>query len=163
QMAELAGHPRVAVLLGGLAAWPGDSEVGQVELQPVKTTFEPSLEAVPTREELVQRLEDPSLTILDVRTTEEYRGKRGYPCDPRERDLGMELHAPGTVAEPERLRAEVVARELHCLCRQAVRVVMPLECGKARRQAAQQRIVVGVARQLHREPADLRLAGGPNI
>ena len=52
QMAELAGHPRVAVLLGGLAAWPGEPAVGQVELQPVKTRFEPSLAAVPTREEL---------------------------------------------------------------------------------------------------------------
>src|SRR5204863_3200174 len=84
QMAELAGHPRVAVLLGGLAAWPGDPEVGQVQLQPVKTTFEPSLEAVPTREEIASRLQDPKLVVLDVRTTEEYRGKRGYPCDPRQ-------------------------------------------------------------------------------
>ena len=84
QMAELAGHPRVAVLLGGLAAWPGEPEIGQVELHPVKTTFEPSLDAVPTREELVQRLDDPTLTILDVRTAEEFSGKRGYPCDPRQ-------------------------------------------------------------------------------
>jgi thiosulfate/3-mercaptopyruvate sulfurtransferase len=84
QMAELAGHPRVAVLLGGLAAWQGETVVGQVELHPVKTTFEPSLEAVPTREELAGRLGDASLTILDVRTAEEYAGKHGYPCDPRQ-------------------------------------------------------------------------------
>ncbi len=84
QMAELAGHRRVAVLLGGLAAWPGEPEVGQVELKPVKTAFEPSLEAVPTRDEIAARLGDPTLTILDVRTTEEYTGKRGYPCDPRQ-------------------------------------------------------------------------------
>jgi Rhodanese-related sulfurtransferase len=31
QMAELAGHPRVAVLRGGVAAWPHELEVGQVE------------------------------------------------------------------------------------------------------------------------------------
>ena len=84
QMAELAGHPRVAVLLGGLAAWPGEPAVGQVELQPVKTRFETSLAAVPTREELARRLDDPALTILDVRTEEEFRGKHGYPCDPRQ-------------------------------------------------------------------------------
>jgi thiosulfate/3-mercaptopyruvate sulfurtransferase len=84
QMAELAGHPRVAVLLGGLAAWPGDPEVGPVELHPVKTTFQASLDAVPTREEIASRLGDPTLTILDVRTTEEFTGKRGYPCDPRQ-------------------------------------------------------------------------------
>jgi 3-mercaptopyruvate sulfurtransferase SseA len=80
QMAELAGHPRVSVLLGGLASWPGEVEVGQVELQPVKTTFEPRFEAVPTRDELVRRLDDDSLLLLDVRTDEEFRGKHGYPC-----------------------------------------------------------------------------------
>ena len=85
QMAELAGHPRVAVLLGGLAAWPGEPEVGQVELQPVKTRFEPSLDAVPTREELAaparrSGADDPR-RAHGPRST---RGKRGYPCDPRQ-------------------------------------------------------------------------------
>ena len=84
QMAELAGHPHVAVLVGGLAAWEGELEVGQVQLTPVKTTFEPRLDAVPTRDELVRRLDDPSLRLLDVRTEDEYRGKQGYPCDPRQ-------------------------------------------------------------------------------
>src|SRR4029078_7299918 len=36
QMAELAGHPRVAVLLGGLAAWPGEIETGQGAVHPVR-------------------------------------------------------------------------------------------------------------------------------
>jgi 3-mercaptopyruvate sulfurtransferase SseA len=49
QMAELAGHPRVAVLVGGLSAWEGEVEAGPVQLTPVKTTFEPRLDAVPTR------------------------------------------------------------------------------------------------------------------
>jgi thiosulfate/3-mercaptopyruvate sulfurtransferase len=84
QMAELAGHHHVAVLLGGIADWPGEVEVGAVELRPVKTTFEPQLEAVPTRDELLARLEDETLTILDVRTDDEYTGRRGYPCDPRQ-------------------------------------------------------------------------------
>src|SRR4051794_39156312 len=77
-------HPGVAVLLGGIAAWPGEPEVGAVELQPVKTTFDPDLEAMPTRQELASRLDDPSLVILDVRTDDEFRGKGGYPCDPRQ-------------------------------------------------------------------------------
>jgi thiosulfate/3-mercaptopyruvate sulfurtransferase len=84
QMAELAGHRRVAVLLGGLAGWPAELEVGAVELQPVKTSFEPRLDAVPTRKELAGRLDDPSLMILDVRTDAEFTGKQGYPCDPRQ-------------------------------------------------------------------------------
>ena len=36
QLAELAGHSKVSVLLGGIAAWPAELEVGQVELEPVK-------------------------------------------------------------------------------------------------------------------------------
>ena len=94
QMAELAGHPRVAVLLGGLAAWPGEVETGQVELQPVKTTFEPRFDAVPSRDELARRLSDPALTIFDVRTEEEFRGKHGYPCDPRQGRIPGARHLP---------------------------------------------------------------------
>jgi len=42
QMAELAGHPRVSILLGGLAAWPGELAEGTVELEPVReASFEP--------------------------------------------------------------------------------------------------------------------------
>jgi thiosulfate/3-mercaptopyruvate sulfurtransferase len=94
QMAELAGHPRVAVLLGGLGAWTGELGVGQVELQPVKTTFEPRYAAIPTRAELAGRLDDPALTILDVRTDEEFRGKHGYPCDPRQGRIPGARHLP---------------------------------------------------------------------
>jgi thiosulfate/3-mercaptopyruvate sulfurtransferase len=115
QMAELAGHPRVAVLLGGLAAWPGEPAVGQVELQPVKTRFEPSLGAVPTREELVRRLDDPALTILDVRTDEEFSGKQGYPCDPRQGRIPGARHvrvndlfvAAGTPVPADHIRARI--------------------------------------------------------
>jgi thiosulfate/3-mercaptopyruvate sulfurtransferase len=94
QMAELAGHPRVSVLLGGIAAWPRELELGQVELHPVKTTFEPRFDAVPTRDELASRLDDESLLILDVRTEEEYRGKQGYPCDPRQGRIPRARHLP---------------------------------------------------------------------
>jgi thiosulfate/3-mercaptopyruvate sulfurtransferase len=115
QMAELAGHPRVAVLLGGLAAWPGEVEAGAVELTPVKTTFEPRLAAVPTRDELVSRLDDPTLTILDVRTEQEFSGRGGYPCDPRQGHIpgARHLHvqelfaAPGTPRPVDEVRALV--------------------------------------------------------
>ena len=36
QMAELAGHPRVAILLGGMAGWEGELAQGAVELEPVR-------------------------------------------------------------------------------------------------------------------------------
>jgi thiosulfate/3-mercaptopyruvate sulfurtransferase len=115
QMAELAGHPRVAVLLGGLAAWPEELEVGAAELNPVKTSFEPRLEAVPTRDELALRLDDPRLVILDVRTPEEFAGKGGYQCDPRQGHIPGARHVhvqelfagTGRPLPPEEVRARV--------------------------------------------------------
>jgi thiosulfate/3-mercaptopyruvate sulfurtransferase len=84
QLAELAGHPRVGVLLGGIAAWPAELDVGQVELEPVKAQLEPRLNALPTREEVERRLGEQGLTLLDVRTEQEFHGQGGYPCDPRQ-------------------------------------------------------------------------------
>jgi thiosulfate/3-mercaptopyruvate sulfurtransferase len=115
QMAELAGHPRVAVLLGGVAAWPGELEIGQVELHPVKTTYEPRFDAVPTRDELAGRLGDSALMILDVRSAEEYSGKRGYPCDPRQGRIPGARHVPveelfagpGQPLPPDQIRARL--------------------------------------------------------
>ena len=114
QMAELAGHPRVAVLLGGIAAWPGEVEVGQVELHPVKTSFQPQLDAVPTREELASRLQDDTLTILDVRTDEEFSGKRGYQCDPRQGHIpgARHIHVQDLFAAPGKPRAAEEIRSL---------------------------------------------------
>jgi thiosulfate/3-mercaptopyruvate sulfurtransferase len=40
-------------------------------------------------DELARRLDDPALTILDVRTAGEYSGMRGNACDPRQG------HVPG--------------------------------------------------------------------
>jgi thiosulfate/3-mercaptopyruvate sulfurtransferase len=126
QLAELAGHPRVAILLGGIASWPGDLAEGTVELEPVReSALEPNVRALPTRHELASRLDDPALTILDVRTPEEYTGRTGNHCDPRQGhipgaknvDVGHLFAGPGAPQAPERIRelvglpegAEVVA------------------------------------------------------
>jgi thiosulfate/3-mercaptopyruvate sulfurtransferase len=114
QAAALAGHPRVSVLAGGIAGWPGELESGAVELEKTKAALEPRLDAVPTWVELRDRLDDPALTILDVRTVEEYSGRGGYPCDPRQ------AHIPGArhlgherlFAEPGRPREPWAVREL---------------------------------------------------
>lgn len=37
-----------------------------------------------TRDELASRLGEPGLTLLDVRTPEEFSGQAGYPSDPRQ-------------------------------------------------------------------------------
>ena len=122
QMAELAGHPAVAVLLGGIAAWPAELDVGAVELTPVKTTWEPRLEAVPTRDELAARLDDPALTILDVRTDDEFMGKGGYPCDPRQGHIpgAGHVHVQDLFAGPGQPRS---ADEVRALVGEAEEVV----------------------------------------
>jgi thiosulfate/3-mercaptopyruvate sulfurtransferase len=118
QMAELAGHRSVAILLGGIAAWEGSLDEGTVELEPVREAdLEPNPRALPTRQELATRLGDDELTILDVRTDEEYSGRRGNRCDPRQGhlpgarhlELGLLFAGPGAPASPERIR-ELVGR-----------------------------------------------------
>ncbi|HUJ54480.1 MAG TPA: rhodanese-like domain-containing protein [Gaiellaceae bacterium] len=126
QMAELAGHPRVAVLLGGIAGWQGDLAEGAVELDHVREAdLEPNPRALPTREELLRRLGDDGFHLLDVRTPEEYSGRRGSRCDPRQGhipgarnlEVGELFEAPGRPAAAERIRelvglpedAEIVA------------------------------------------------------
>jgi thiosulfate/3-mercaptopyruvate sulfurtransferase len=116
QMAELAGHPNVAVLLGGIAAWPGALDEGVVELEPVREAdLTPNPAAMPTRQEIASRLGDESLVLLDIRTPDEYTGRHGSPCDPRQGhipgarliELGELFDGPGQPASPERVR-EVV-------------------------------------------------------
>jgi thiosulfate/3-mercaptopyruvate sulfurtransferase len=45
---------------------------------------DPDGQATIALDELVGRLGDPALAILDVRRREEYAGNAGYPCDPRQ-------------------------------------------------------------------------------
>ena len=116
QLAELAGHTRVTTLLGGIAGWPGELATGAVELEPVRTSsLQPNVRAFPTRRELASRLGDDALTILDVRRTEEYTGKAGSACDPRQGhipgakhvEVGELFAAPGEPAPPEQIRTLV--------------------------------------------------------
>ena len=127
QLAELAGHPAVAVMVGGIGAWTGDLEQGVVDLEKNRNELDPRFDAVPTVEELSGRLDDEELTILDVRRPDEYSGKGGYPCDPRQghipgaRNLVVdELFAsPGLPVSPEEIRSLVglaEGAEIVCYC-----------------------------------------------
>ncbi len=119
QLAELAGHPSVSVLLGGIAAWPGELKVGQVELEPVKVQLQPRLDALPTRAEVERRLGEEGLALLDIRTEEEFQGQGGYPCDPRQGhipgarriDETALFDGPGLPKDAAEIRAAVGAPE----------------------------------------------------
>jgi len=90
------GHERVQVLDGGLAAWTaaGGPLVTDVPV-PVRATFvpRPRPELVADRDWLLARLDDPSVTIVDARAAERYRGET-EPLDPR---AG---HLPGAINLP---------------------------------------------------------------
>lgn len=126
QMAELAGHPNVAILLGGIAGWPGELATGAVELEPVReASLQPNTRAFPTRQEISSRLDDSTLTILDVRRVEEYTGKAGNACDPRQghipgaRRLQVDelFGADGTPKPADEIRALVGdAQEIVAYC-----------------------------------------------
>jgi thiosulfate/3-mercaptopyruvate sulfurtransferase len=115
QVAELAGHPAVSVLAGGLAAWGGELETGIVELEKTRVELEPSLDAVPTRDEIASHLGDADFCIVDVRRDEEYSGRGGYPCDPRQghipgarlAEVSMLFAGPGLPKTADQIRALV--------------------------------------------------------
>jgi thiosulfate/3-mercaptopyruvate sulfurtransferase len=82
QVAELGGHPYVAVLAGGLAGWPDEVESGIVEVEKARAELVPRPEAVTGWWELADPGAD--ILLLDVRRSDEFSGKGGYPCDPRQ-------------------------------------------------------------------------------
>jgi thiosulfate/3-mercaptopyruvate sulfurtransferase len=102
QVAELGGHRNVAVLLGGLAGWPGERESGVVELDKSRAELTPRPEAVPAWWEVRDR--DASTLLLDVRRDDEFTGKGGAPCDPRQGHIpGAKQVEVATLFTPEGL------------------------------------------------------------
>lgn len=62
-----------------------------------------------SRDELVRRLDEPGLTLLDVRTLGEYDGSAGYPCDARQGHIPgarhLDLHDLLSAADPAATRS----------------------------------------------------------
>jgi thiosulfate/3-mercaptopyruvate sulfurtransferase len=116
QVAELGGHPRVAVLAAGLAGWPGETEAGVVEIEKSRAELVPRPEAVAAWWEVS---EAPEALIVDVRREDEFAGKGGYPCDPRQGhipgarnvEVSTLFAAPGVPKSADEVRAAVGAPE----------------------------------------------------
>jgi thiosulfate/3-mercaptopyruvate sulfurtransferase len=47
-----------------------------------------------TGDELARLLDEGSVTVLDVRTPEEFSGAAGYPCDPRQGHIEGAVNVP---------------------------------------------------------------------
>lgn len=120
------GHPQAAVLDGGLQAWLGPLAAGE-EAVP-RATFVPKPRGgdVATTEELLERLGDPRLCLVDARTPERFRGD----------DLGLDPvggHIPGAVNIPYTLGvaapvppAVLEAEEIVCYCGSGVTACITL-------------------------------------
>lgn len=93
-MLDVTGH-RVALLDGGVAAWPGELETGPSPSRPRAVFTEmPWPEDAVADAALVDRLRvDPTAVVLDARAAERYRGET-EPIDP------VAGRIPGAVSAP---------------------------------------------------------------
>jgi thiosulfate/3-mercaptopyruvate sulfurtransferase len=74
------GHDRVALLDGGVEKWAAEGralERGAAAARPASFRPRPSSWEVPiARDEILSRLDDPRLRLVDVRDEDEYSGRR---------------------------------------------------------------------------------------
>jgi len=106
-------HRAELVLAGGLAGWPGEVESGVVEIEKSRMELVPRPEAVTACWEV----SGADALILDVRRDDEYSGRGGYPCDPRQGhipgarnvEVSTLFAAPGVPKPAEEVRALVGA------------------------------------------------------
>ncbi len=105
------GHEDVAVLAGGIGAWLGPLRSGEEEIEPAEFTLRPRSGDTIEAEELLERLGDPRLVLVDARLPERYRGEV-EPLDPVAGHIPGARNLPYPQAFPvpaEILRAEEIA------------------------------------------------------
>lgn len=115
-----AGHDRVRVLDGGLAAWRDEGlplEPGAVAPEPARFTLRLRPDMVVDRERVLRALEDPDVRLVDARAPERYRGEL-EPIDPRAGHIPGALNLPfagnlegGRFRDPATLRERFAALE----------------------------------------------------
>src|SRR5581483_9812571 len=102
------GHDDCAVLLGGIEAWGGPLRSGEEVIEPAE--FVPREREGDTIEadEIVRRLGDPALALVDARAASRWRGEPNPIDDPPGRIPGA-ANAPWTEPLPELPPGELVA------------------------------------------------------
>jgi thiosulfate/3-mercaptopyruvate sulfurtransferase len=108
------GHEQAAVLDGGLGIWLGPLAQGEEAIAPAVFTPRERSDDLITTDEIVDRLGDPSLVLVDARPEDRYRGE-ALGLDP------VAGHIPGAVSVPlssgAQIPAEVLeADEIACYC-----------------------------------------------
>ncbi|MGH3017125.1 MAG: sulfurtransferase [Gaiellaceae bacterium] len=108
------GHDDAAVLDGGLEIWLGPLAQGEEPIEPAVFTPRERNDDLITTSEILERLGDLNLVLLDARPEDRYRGE-ALGLDP------VAGHIPGAVRVPltngARMPAEVLdADEIACYC-----------------------------------------------
>jgi thiosulfate/3-mercaptopyruvate sulfurtransferase len=102
------GHDDCAVLLGGIDAWGGELRAGEEEIQPAELVPHERSGDTIEPEEIVRRLADPLLLVVDARTENRWRGEPNEIDDPPGRIPGA-ANAPWNAPLPELPPGELVA------------------------------------------------------
>ena len=102
------GHDDCAVLLGGIDAWGGPLTAGDEAVEPATFTPRERHDDVVTATELVRRLADPSLVLVDARPANRWRGEPNPIDDPPGRIPGAR-NAPWPEPLPALPDGELVA------------------------------------------------------
>jgi thiosulfate/3-mercaptopyruvate sulfurtransferase len=102
------GHDDCAVLLGGIDDWGGELHAGEEEIEPAEFVAHEREGDTIDAAEIARRLADPSLTLLDARTPNRWRGEPSEIDDPPGRIPGA-ANAPWNEPLPELPTGELVA------------------------------------------------------
>jgi thiosulfate/3-mercaptopyruvate sulfurtransferase len=106
------GHEQVAVLDGGLQSWVGPLASGEEEIEPAVFTPRERTGDTARTDELLERLGEPGLLLLDARPADRFRGEQLGP-DPVAGHIPGALNTPSTTGRlielpPEALTADEV-------------------------------------------------------
>ena len=94
------GHEDCAVLLGGIEAWGGELRTGEEEVEAARFVPRERRDDTVSAAELMPRLADRSLVLVDARTANRWRGEPNPIDDPPGRIPGA-LNAPWAEPLPE--------------------------------------------------------------
>jgi thiosulfate/3-mercaptopyruvate sulfurtransferase len=102
------GHDDCAVLLGGIEDWGGELSAGEEEIEAVEFVPQERSGDTIAADEIMRRLADPSLALVDARTPNRWRGEPNEIDDPPGRIPGA-ANAPWNEPPPELPEGELVA------------------------------------------------------
>ena len=119
------GHEGAGALDGGLRSWLGPLAQGEEEIQPTHFVPRERTDDVVATEEILDRLGDPRLVLLDSRPEDRYRGE-SKGLDPVAGRIPGAQHAPLS-GDPASLPEGVLdAEEIVCYCGSGVAACVPL-------------------------------------